>query len=338
MDDFVIKRNTPIARLIKDFRNKRSKKVVESRKEIQRRFAYLDWRDQKQILTAFLDSCKTDWQWACGKLLYYWDDSFLLKVQSLWEFTHDVKCSWTVIRHLPLDYIVDHLKELSFGRNYFFICKRFASEGKTIPVDKARFSSHLDYLTALWLMEQSITEEEATDTLYELIRTICINPITTLRQESIPYHPRYLVPGALSFNQVIDAIDTLMKMEQFQVVTLFHEWNDTICEAITHSPYYAAIREGHLDKEERLTIARRVCYNALPAKYKVSSPANFEDLLLPQVTYCIAPIDPTILEGPVDKDTYEELKNECSSLEHLIDELDLAPFPAIDDSPDPPPF
>ena len=64
MDDFVIKRNTPIARLIKDFRNKQSKKVVESRKEIQRRFAYLDWRDQKQILTAFLDSCKTDWQHA----------------------------------------------------------------------------------------------------------------------------------------------------------------------------------------------------------------------------------------------------------------------------------
>ena len=187
-------------------------------------------------------------------------------------------------------------------------------------------------------MKQPITETEATDTLYGLIRSICIDPITTFRQESIPYHPRYLVPGALSFIQVNDAIDTLMKMEQFRVVNLFHEWNDAICEAITHSPYYTAIREGHLDKEERLTIARRFCYNALPAKYKVSSPANFEDLLLHQVTYCIAPIDPTILEGPVDKETYEEFKNECPCLEHLIDELDLAPFPAIDDSPDSPPF
>ena len=59
-----------------------------------------------------------------------------------------------------MDYIVDHLKELSFGRNYFFICKRFASEGKTIPVDKARFSSHLDYLTALWLMELGRKNDE----------------------------------------------------------------------------------------------------------------------------------------------------------------------------------
>lgn len=60
MDDFVIKRNTPVARLIKDFRNKQSKKVVESRKEIQRRFAYLDWKDQKKILTAFMESGKTE--------------------------------------------------------------------------------------------------------------------------------------------------------------------------------------------------------------------------------------------------------------------------------------
>ena len=167
---------------------------------------------------------------------------------------------------------------------------------------------------------------------------MCINPINTFRQDSIPYHPRYLVPGALSFNQVTDAINILMHMEQFRVVDLFHEWNDAICEAITHSPYYAAIRDGHLDKEERQTIARRFCYNALPAKYKTSSPANFEELLLPQVTYCVAPIDPTILEGPADRETYEELKNECPSLEHFIDELNLAPVPAINDSLDPPPF
>ena len=39
-----IKRNTPIAQLIKDFSNKKSGKVSESRIEIKRRFEFLDWK------------------------------------------------------------------------------------------------------------------------------------------------------------------------------------------------------------------------------------------------------------------------------------------------------
>ena len=37
------KRNTPIATLIKNYTNKKSGKVSESRNEIQRRFEHLDW-------------------------------------------------------------------------------------------------------------------------------------------------------------------------------------------------------------------------------------------------------------------------------------------------------
>lgn len=36
------KRNTPVATLIKNYVNKKSGKVAESRKEIQRRFEHLD--------------------------------------------------------------------------------------------------------------------------------------------------------------------------------------------------------------------------------------------------------------------------------------------------------
>ena len=61
------KRNTPIATLTKNFVNKRSGKVTESREEIQRRFDYLDWKDQKKIILAFLDSGKKDRQWAYAK-------------------------------------------------------------------------------------------------------------------------------------------------------------------------------------------------------------------------------------------------------------------------------
>ncbi len=56
MKDYNIKRNAPIAQLIKNYIDKKSGKVSESRKEIQWRFKYLDWKDQKKIILAFLDS------------------------------------------------------------------------------------------------------------------------------------------------------------------------------------------------------------------------------------------------------------------------------------------
>lgn len=71
-----IKRNTPIARLIKDYIDKKSGKVSESRKEIQWRFKYLDWKDQKKIILAFLNSGKTDRQWGYSMALDLWDKSF----------------------------------------------------------------------------------------------------------------------------------------------------------------------------------------------------------------------------------------------------------------------
>ena len=79
------KRNTPIATLIKNYINKKSGKVADSRGEIQTRFDYLDWKDQKKIISAFLESGKTDRQWAYSKVLDYWDKSFEPKVKELWE-------------------------------------------------------------------------------------------------------------------------------------------------------------------------------------------------------------------------------------------------------------
>ena len=76
-----VRRNTPIATLIKDYINKKSGKVSDSRKEILWRFKYLDWKDQKKIILAFLDSGKTDRQWAYSTMLDYWDKSFEPKVK-----------------------------------------------------------------------------------------------------------------------------------------------------------------------------------------------------------------------------------------------------------------
>ena len=85
------KRNTPIATLIKNYINKKSGKVRESRKEIQRRFDHLDWKDQKKIMQAFLESGKGDRLWAYSKLVDNWDKSFEPRIKELWEQSHEGK-------------------------------------------------------------------------------------------------------------------------------------------------------------------------------------------------------------------------------------------------------
>ena len=47
MSYYVVTKNPPIATQIKNFQNKRSGKVTEARRDIQHRFACLDWKDQK---------------------------------------------------------------------------------------------------------------------------------------------------------------------------------------------------------------------------------------------------------------------------------------------------
>ena len=110
------KRNTPIATLIKNFVNKKSGKVIESREEIQRRFDYLDWKDQKKIVLAFLDSGKKDRQWAYAKTLEYWDKSFEPKIQKLWERLHEGNSSWAVIRHFPVEYLSENIEKFTEER------------------------------------------------------------------------------------------------------------------------------------------------------------------------------------------------------------------------------
>ena len=105
MEYTIRKKNTPIATLIKNYQNKKSGKVVVSRKEIQERFDYLDWKDQKKILMSFLKAGMTDRKWASYKLLSYWDKSFEPIMEELWLKYKERELAWTIIRYFPIDYI-----------------------------------------------------------------------------------------------------------------------------------------------------------------------------------------------------------------------------------------
>ena len=124
----ITKHNRPIKTVLKEYVERQKGKVVEARKELQRRFNGLDWNIQKKILVAHLKSSKSDRGWAYTLLLNYWDKSFLPYVQEIWETYHEERCSWIIIRYFPKDYILNNLHLFDFKRNYMFICLRFGSD------------------------------------------------------------------------------------------------------------------------------------------------------------------------------------------------------------------
>ncbi len=167
------KRNTPIVTLIKNFINKRSGKVTDSREEILRRFDYLDWKDQKKIILAFLDSGKKDRQWAYSKTLEYWDKSFEPKMKELWERLHEERSSWTVIRYFPIEYLSENIDKFTEKRDYYFICLRLAKD-MVFEIDKSKLSN-TDYLAVLYHTGRRVDENEAENLLFENVHSICLD-------------------------------------------------------------------------------------------------------------------------------------------------------------------
>ena len=207
------KRNSPIATLIKNYMNKKSGKVSESREEIKWRFSALDWKDQKKILSAFLDSCMSDREWAYGKLLDYWDESFLPKVKELWETLHEERCSWSVIRYFPLDYITEHIDDFTKERDYYFICLRLA-KNKDYVIDRTKLSK-VDYLSVLYHSDRSITGEDALETLFGVVCDCCQEGSYIMRLERLGRgkHPSVITPA--NFREVNLAFYYVLQLQQY---------------------------------------------------------------------------------------------------------------------------
>lgn len=164
------KRNTPTGTLIKNYVNKRSGKVREARKEIERRFDYLDWVYQKKIMAAFLESGKADREWVYSKLLGNWDPSLEPKVKEVWELYHESKCAWVVISHLPEEYLMEQMKMVDHfadGRNYYFLCRRLANiEGFRINKDRL---APIDYLRLMFHLGWKPSDEEVMDCVFRTV-------------------------------------------------------------------------------------------------------------------------------------------------------------------------
>lgn len=120
--------NNPIQQLLDDFSNNKSGKVHESRRELQRRFEYQSFEDQKKIIRAFMKKAvKTDVVW-CSKYFVmeyadtvylegeavelvdylFWENEYLDVVKSYW--LHDME-NYKLLKVLTRFESPEYLKE-----------------------------------------------------------------------------------------------------------------------------------------------------------------------------------------------------------------------------------
>lgn len=165
------KHNTPISIVIKNYLDKDGGKVTPSRNEIEWRFNALDWRYQKQILFAFLQSGKSDRKWAYSKLYVVWDDCFIPVLNELWEQYHEETLSWLIIRYFPIEFLKNNFESLNVGRNYYLLCSRLF-DTPDFFVDKTLLNE-CELLKIKRLMGESVSLEDAKDLFFYIVYKYC---------------------------------------------------------------------------------------------------------------------------------------------------------------------
>ena len=275
------KRNTPIVTLIRNYVNKKSGKVSVSREEIKWRFDHLDWKDQKKILFAFMDSGISDREWAYSKMLDNWDDSFQPKVKELWETYHEYKCSWSIIRYFPLEYIKENISEFTDERDYYFICLRLAKD-KDYTIDRTKLTDK-DYLAVLWHTGRTISDNDARDTLFSIIHDCCLADTFMPRLERVGEGRYDKVITPANYREVNLAIYYLLKLEKDNIVQQFEQWNEQVEDTINDSPEFKSIdrNDFFLDYEydrRRVEIANLYAFQSLDEKYKLPSDPTVEQM------------------------------------------------------------
>lgn len=263
-----IPRNRPIASLIKLYLDKKSGKVSDARKEIQKRFDYLDWKDQKRIILAFLQSGKSDREWAYGKIYRQWDNCYLEPLKNLWEKYHEIICAWSVIRYFPVEYVRENAFQLEEVNGYYHLCQRLA-EDSAYTIDKSKLSCK-EYLLVMLNSNREVKEEEAKDIFFRSLHEYCLT------------EPKYMFRvnrksrgGAFSVED-IEYLNSLINIFQLlgldKVVRYIEEWDEYVMSTMYQSEELKRLGEEAISDDEyhekRIAIGLKYLNLALDDKYK----------------------------------------------------------------------
>lgn len=179
--------NAPIQALLDDFSNVKSGCIVNARRELQKRFEYQSFDDQKRIINAFMEKgTKSDVVW-CSKhfvelfadILYIkgeshtivdcllWKEAYLDAVKSYWEKDmENYKLLKVIVKFASLDYLREKIQGMESESEGIIDSVAYTSlvlrmceeEGYVIPKEKL---TPFKYAYICAKSNRQLTEEEA---------------------------------------------------------------------------------------------------------------------------------------------------------------------------------
>lgn len=111
-DDKTFERNESVDTLF-DWLKTRKGWVSVIKRELKRRFDYMDWKDQVRVMRLFLFTAKTDREWCYKRMRRWWNDEVKEDLMACWEKYHDELAAEVVARYAPMDFVMQNESELA---------------------------------------------------------------------------------------------------------------------------------------------------------------------------------------------------------------------------------
>ena len=218
---------------------------------------------------AFLQSGKTDREWAYNKVYYQWDDSYLEQIRTLWELHHEYVCAWSVIEHFPIEYVKENAQILEEVNGYYHLCMRF-SEDPSYAIDRSKLSDK-EFLLVMLNAHREVDEEDARNIFFRSIHDYCLN-----NSELFTVVPHKSRRSAFSIED-IDHVNAILRifyllgLENLRVYIM--DWNQNVMSTMYYCTEFKMLNETIIDDEEydrrRMAIGLKYLYLALDDKYKL---------------------------------------------------------------------
>ena len=214
--------NTPLKSIMKDLSSGNRRAENEAMRQLRLRFVGLDKKEQMKVIMHHLRREKPHREWAYACLLDLWDEAFEPIIADLWEQYHEEKCAWTIIRHLPADYVLEQKEKLSIGKNRPFVIRRLCEE-KDYDIDAEELNPY-EYIWILSTSGRTISADKAWHILVEATKEVC-------KEKSYDDYDQGETFSA-KLNKILYHLD---KMGRSLTTTIYREWYQSAVEGFTDS-------------------------------------------------------------------------------------------------------
>lgn len=183
--EYILKtKHSEILDLLKKFQNRKSGKIVETRKILRDSFYFLRRKDKRLVLRAFLNGSKTDMDFASLKMQYRWFPELMPLLKERWLSVQTKEVALFIIHNTSKDYVLSQKLLLIKTLGYYQYLAETAPWGEEEVVSPSLnlpdyALSRAEYCRACFLYGIPIDKNE-------ILKSLFLNIIEYLGYEDSP--------------------------------------------------------------------------------------------------------------------------------------------------------